>query len=184
MFSSEVKNEINDLEQLLAAAGQVGNSNLSAPSHFSFTYRQTSQSTLLLKKRKEMREVDESLELMKKDHKKRMDECEERRLQFEVKQAKMREQVLKFEKFIQENDAKRIRAELKVKQEKKLFEEKVKEIHLLLEKIQKLEDDQKLLSDELIKKSCYKAYLERIVEEGEFGYGELDQTRSIQNHYF
>ncbi len=121
-----------------------------------------------------MREVDESLELMKKDHKKRMDECEERRLQFEVKQAKMREQVLKFEKFIQENDAKRIRAELKVKQEKKLFEEKVKEIHLLLEKIQKLEDDQKLLSDELIKKSCYKAYLERIVEEGEFGYGELD----------
>lgn len=119
-----------------------------------------------------MREVDESLELMKKDHKKRMDECEERRLQFEVKQGKMREQVLKFEKFIQENDAKRIRAELKVKQERKLYEEKVKEILLLVERIQKLEEDQKMLNDELIKKSCYKAYLERIVEEGEYGYGE------------
>ncbi|RYG65860.1 hypothetical protein EON64_11055 [archaeon] len=71
-----MKNEIHELEQLLAATGQ------------------TSQSTLLLKKRKEMREVDESLEVMKKDHKKRMDECEERRLQFEIKQAKMREQVL------------------------------------------------------------------------------------------
>jgi hypothetical protein len=30
-----------------------------------------------------------------------MDECEERRLLFEGKQSKMREQVLKFEKFIQ-----------------------------------------------------------------------------------
>jgi hypothetical protein len=96
-----------------------------------------------------MREVDESLELMKKDHKKRMDECEERRLQFEVKQAKMREQVLKFEKFIQENDAKRLRAEAKAKLEKKLHDEKVREILMLQEKISKLEEDVKSLSDEL-----------------------------------
>ena len=76
----------------------------------------TSQSTLLLKKRKEMREVDESLELMKDAYKRRMDFCEERRLQFEAKQNKMRENVIKFEKFIQENDAKRQRAEAKIKQ--------------------------------------------------------------------
>lgn len=98
-----------------------------------------------------MREVDESLELMKKDHKKRMDECEERRIQFEVKQAKIREQVLKFEKFIQENDAKRLRAEAKAKLEKKLHDEKVKEIAMLLEKIQHLEEDVKLLNEELSK---------------------------------
>jgi hypothetical protein len=72
----------------------------------------------LLQKRKEMREVHESLEVMKKGHKKRMDECEERRLQFEIKQAKMREQVLRFERFIHENDAKRQRAELKARQER------------------------------------------------------------------
>ena len=128
-----------------------------------------------------MREVDESLELMKRDHKKRMDECEERRLQFEIKQAKMREQVLKFEKFIQENDAKRIRAELKVKQEKKLYEEKVKELMSLAERIQKLEEEQKVLGAELSKKSCYKLYLERIVEEGEFGYEEIPEI--LNRHY-
>eukprot|EP01031_Cornospumella_fuschlensis_P031281 gene31281-37807_t len=143
----DVKNEIKELEQLLAATGQ------------------TSQSTLLLKKRKEMREVDESLEVMKKDHKKRMDECEERRLQFEIKQAKMREQVLKFERFIHENDAKRQRAELKAKQERKIYEEKLREIQQLQERIAQLEVEQKSLSEELVKKSCYKAYLERIVEE-------------------
>ena len=55
---------------------------------------------------------------MKLDYKKRMDICEQRRVQFELKQLKMRDQVLKFEKFIQENDAKRLRAEIKIKQVK------------------------------------------------------------------
>ncbi len=130
-FSNDVKNEIIELEQLLAATGQ------------------TSQSTLLLKKRKEMREVDESLELMKRDHKKRMDDCGERRLLFEYKQARKREEVLKFEKFIQENDAKRLRAEAKAKLERKLHDEKVREIVSLLDRIQRLEEDVKSLNEEL-----------------------------------
>jgi TPP-dependent indolepyruvate ferredoxin oxidoreductase alpha subunit len=148
-----VKNEISELEQLLAAAGQ------------------TSQSTLLLKKRKEMREVDQSLDNMKNQHKQRMDMCEERRIQFESKQAKMREQVLRFEKFIQENDAKRQRAEAKAKQERKLYEDKLKEIAALTDKIKSLEAEQSQLTNLLITNGCYKVYLERIVEEGEFGYG-------------
>lgn len=160
---NEVKNEISELEQLLAAAGQ------------------TSQSTLLLKKRKEVREVDESLELMKLDYKKRMDICEQRRVQFELKQSKMRDQVLKFEKFIQENDAKRLRAELKAKQEKKNYEDKIKEIVALTDKLQILEQEQKTLNDELAKKSCFKLYLERIIEEGEFGYEEISEI--LNRHY-
>ena len=119
------------MEQLLAAAGQ------------------TSQSTLLLKKRKEMREVDQSLDNMKNQHKQRMDTCEERRIQFEVKQGKMREQVLRFEKFIQENDAKRQRAESKTKQERKLYDDKVKEIKALTEKIKNLELEQNQLTNVL-----------------------------------
>ena len=95
--------------------------------------------------------MDESLELMKKEYKKRMDICEDRRMAFEMKQAKMREQVLKFEKFIQENDAKRQRADAKSKQEKKQFDDKIKEIAILTEKLQKLDFEQKELYDELSK---------------------------------
>jgi HD superfamily phosphohydrolase len=142
------------LEQLLAATGQ------------------TSQSTLLLKKRKEMREVDQSLENMKSLHKQRMDACEERRIQFEAKQAKMREQVLRFEKFIQENDAKRQRAESKAKQERKQYEDKLKEINALTAKMKSLEEEQQELLNLLVKNGRYKVFLERIVEEGELGYGE------------
>jgi hypothetical protein len=50
---SEVKKDIAELEELLSGSGK------------------TSQSTLLLKKRKEMREVDEALELMKQEYKRR-----------------------------------------------------------------------------------------------------------------
>lgn len=155
IHSTEVKQEINELEQLLAAAGQ------------------TSQSTLLLKKRKEMREVDQSLELMKRDYKKRMDDCEERRLAFELRQAKMREEVLKLEKFIHENDAKRQRAEAKYKTEKKMQEEKSKEIATLQSRIRELEVEQGHLSVELTRKSCYRTFLERIIEEGDYGYEEI-----------
>eukprot|EP01038_Epipyxis_sp_PR26KG_P007741 gene7741-10518_t len=160
---NEVRNDISELENLLAVAAQ------------------TSQSTLLLKKRKEMREVDESLELMKKDYKRRMNDCEERRLQFELKQAKMREQILKFEKFIQENDAKRQRAEAKAKQERKLYEEKIKEVYELEKKMNKLLLEQRSLVQELETKSCYKTFLERIVEENEFGYEEVGEILNRHN---
>ncbi len=143
---NEVKKDIADLEQLLA------------------TTSQTSQSTQLLKKRKEMKEVDNALELMKSDYKRRMDECEERRIAFESKQAKMRDQVLKFEKFIQENDSKRLRAEAKTKAERKLYAEKLDEIERKKEELIKLERDQQRLKHELDHRKCFKDYLERVVE--------------------
>jgi len=153
---TEIKKEIDELEELLQGVSQ------------------TSQSTLLLKKRKEMREVDEALEITKKDYKKRIEECEERRMLFEAKQSKMREQVLRFERFIQENDAKRVRAEAKIKAEKALFQEKCREIQHLSEKLEALEQLQKAQMQDLISRSCYKAYLEQIVEEkGDQGYEEI-----------
>lgn len=96
-----------------------------------------------------MREVDEALELMKEEFKNRMEACEERRMQFELKQAKMREQVLKFEKFIQENDAKRQRAEKKTKEERKTYELKCQELNMLNKKIEDMENAQKDLEKQL-----------------------------------
>ena len=96
-----------------------------------------------------MREVDEALELMKEEYKNRMEACEERRMQFELKQAKMREQVLKFEKFVQENDAKRQRAEAKAKSERKTYDQKCQELNMLMAKMEGMERDQKELEREL-----------------------------------
>ncbi|CAN0187108.1 unnamed protein product [Pylaiella littoralis] len=92
---------------------------------------QTSQSTLLLKKKKEMREVDDALEFMKDEYNTRMDNCDQREAEFDQKQVDMREQVVKFEKFIQENDAKRIRAEAKAKQERRILDQQAAELRKL-----------------------------------------------------
>ncbi len=151
----EVKKEIAELEQLLATTAQA------------------SQSTQLLKKRKEMKEVDNALELMKTDYKRRMDECEERRIAFENKQGKMRDQVLKFEKFIQENDAKRLRAETKTKAERKLYMEKVDEISELTCKLEMLEKEQSSLQEELNHRQCFRDYLESVVEVTDMAYEEV-----------
>ena len=104
-----------------------------------------------------MREVDEALELMKDEYKRRMDFCEERRTIFEIGQSKMRDQVIKFEKFIQENDAKRRRAEAKIKDEKRIYEQKCLELNSILEKIRFLEQGQGNVIDELRK--CSSAML-------------------------
>jgi len=76
---------------------------------------QTSQSTLLLKKRKQMREVDDALEFMNEEYKARVAECERGQLEFERKQVDMKKMVAQFQQFITENDAKQRRAEIKAK---------------------------------------------------------------------
>lgn len=153
---NEMKKEIQELEQLLAGTNQ------------------TSQSTLLLKKRKEMREVDESLEVMKDAYKRRMDFCEERRLQFEAKQTKMRDNVIKFEKFIQENDAKRQRAEAKIKQERKMYDQKCQELKSTLSSIKDLKEGQDKVIEELQKYNGYAAYLQDFADRNqEMGFIEM-----------
>ena len=155
---TDVKKDIAELEQLLSASAS------------------TSQSTQLLKKRKEMKEVDSALELMKSDYKRRMDECEERRIAFETKQAKMRDQVLKFEKFIQENDSKRLRAENKAKGERKQYMEKLEEIVALTKSINKLETEQKQFSHLLNQRARYREYLESVVETSDMAYEEINDV--------
>ena len=69
----------------------------------------------LLKKRKQMREVDDALEFMNEEYKARVAECERGQLEFERKQVDMKKMVAQFQQFITENDAKQRRAEIKAK---------------------------------------------------------------------
>ena len=65
---------------------------------------------------------------MKEEYKTRIEACEERQREFERRQSDMKEQVTKFEKFIQENDSKRQRAEMKARQEEKQKHQKDEEL--------------------------------------------------------
>lgn len=60
------------------------------------------QATLLLKRRKDMRMVDEALEAVKQQFKLRMERLAERQALFEEKQKAMQDMVAKFKPFIEE----------------------------------------------------------------------------------
>jgi hypothetical protein len=137
---------------------------------------QTSQSTLLLKKRKEMREVDDALEFMKEEFASRMRACEERQREFERKQNDMKEQVTRFEKFIQENDAKRQRAVMKAKAEDKQAEQNNAKIKQLRVQLLNDEGQKETKERELDSLRKYKDYLDGTVEASEEEYEEISDV--------
>jgi hypothetical protein len=130
---------------------------------------QTSQATLLLRKKNNLREVNDALVLKKEEFKKRMEETAYKQIEFESKLLKHRDEKIKFEQFIQENLAKKQRSELKAKNEHKLFEEKCKQLEQLQEKLIQMESQVKDLSQEILKKKMYKDFLDKCVGEGKMG---------------
>ncbi|GMI18689.1 hypothetical protein TrLO_g2168 [Triparma laevis f. longispina] len=156
----EYQDEINELEALVSGVTQ------------------TSQSTLLLKKKKEMREVSEALAFMKQQYLERMKACDENHLTFERRQGDMKEQVIKFEKFIQENDAKRQRAEMRAKDERRKGEAKAEEIKVLTKELEEAEKRRETLQQELTRLNRYKEYLDDTVEKTDEG---IEQIEDILN---
>ncbi|KAG7387554.1 hypothetical protein PHYPSEUDO_013948 [Phytophthora pseudosyringae] len=154
--------EINDMEPVVSGISQM------------------SQSTLLLKKRKEMREIDDALDFMKEEYAQRMEACDARQRELERKQAEMKEQVTRFEKFIKENDSKRTRAELKSKSEHRLGEvneARKRQLVLQLEKDGREREALERKRDQLLK---YRQYLEAAVEASD---GEYEEIGDILNRH-
>lgn len=127
---------------------------------------QTSQSTLLLKKRKEMREVDDALDFMKEEFRKRMDLCGERQVEFEKRKKEMAESVFKFEKFIKENESKRKRAIAKQKAEQKARKEYTEKGEKQRELLNKYVNDSKDLEKRLESLLRYQSYLDSVIAPG------------------
>ncbi|TYZ64611.1 hypothetical protein PybrP1_008247 [[Pythium] brassicae (nom. inval.)] len=141
---------------------------------------QMSQSTLLLKKRKEMREIDDALDFMKEEFMQRMEACDARERELERKQTEMKEQVARFEKFIKENDTKRTRAEIKTKTEHRLAEVNDQRKRQLLQQLEKDLKEREALEkkrDQLLK---YRQYLEATVDASD---GEYEEIGDILNRH-
>ncbi|DAZ95798.1 TPA: hypothetical protein N0F65_009194 [Lagenidium giganteum] len=154
--------EISDMEPVVSGVSQMA------------------QSTLLLKKRKEMREIDDALDFMKEEYTQRMEACEARQRELERKQQEMRDQVQRFEKFIKENDSKPTRAELKTKTEHRMAELNEQRKKQLLQQLEKDLKEREVLEkkrDQLLK---YRLYLESAVEASD---GEYEEIGDILNRY-
>ncbi|KAI9203218.1 uncharacterized protein BJ171DRAFT_511159 [Polychytrium aggregatum] len=129
-----------------------------------FENRRALQSTLLLNKKREMQQVQAMLEKKREEFAKRMEECREKQEELRTKQKQIRERVLKFEKFLKENDAKRQRANLKAQTEKKLKEQKEQELSALQRQLQEEQIKAKKILSMLKKYKVYEQYLQSVVD--------------------
>ena len=111
-----------------------------------------------------MREVSDNLAYMKQQYLERMKACDEKHADFERKQLEMKDSVIKFEKFIQENDAKRQRAEMRHKEEQRKVAQKEEELKNLKKELKVTEAEREELQNELSKLNRYKEYLDNTVE--------------------
>ena len=83
-----------------------------------------SQSTLLLQRNTELNQINQQLDQQKRNFAERMSRSHEQEMNLAAKQEAIKEQVRKFDKFIKENDTKRMRANKRASEEVKLRDKK------------------------------------------------------------
>ncbi|KAK9823584.1 hypothetical protein WJX72_003990 [[Myrmecia] bisecta] len=123
-----------------------------------------SPATRLLEKRRQMFEVQEALEQQKQEFHRKEEVFKRREEGLKKKDLELQESLIRFSKFLQENDSKRMRALKKAQDERKTREEKEREV----EQLMKLMDELRVQKDEvqeiLNKNLKYQHYLEAVLE--------------------
>lgn len=125
---------------------------------------EATQATRLLKKKKELREVDETLEMEKAQYRNRMESLLEREKKLFENQQRMKEQVQRFERFVRENNIKKERAEAKFQQEAQIRRQEEKEEERLKESHASLIKENEQILEEIDRLSRYRLFFEKVVE--------------------
>lgn len=120
-----------------------------------------------------MREVTDELEFMKEVYANRMESCNERYKEYQRKLHDMNEQVMKFERFVNENDSKRRKAEAKIKSEKKSIDLLVQQIQQETENLREKKIEKEQLENQLNKLRKYRDFLSQTVEQSKEDYEEI-----------
>ncbi|KAK2169056.1 hypothetical protein LSH36_12g03104 [Paralvinella palmiformis] len=135
--------------------------------------------TRLLEKRREMAEVEQALGAQKEEFQMKMESLQQRREELERKEFQLKESLLKFDKFLKENDSKRARAIKKANDERELTKSKDKEISRLKVETELLVKQKEKLQKKMDKNVIYHRYLEKVLESAE----EFHEIREIIARY-
>eukprot|EP01012_Entosiphon_sulcatum_P037671 TRINITY_DN4847_c0_g1_i1.p1 TRINITY_DN4847_c0_g1~~TRINITY_DN4847_c0_g1_i1.p1 ORF type:complete len:290 (+),score=86.48 TRINITY_DN4847_c0_g1_i1:48-917(+) len=113
--------------------------------------------------RREMMEVQNELEQKRQEYRERMDRVKQREAELAKKREELQERLVKFYKFIQENEIKRNRADKKAQAEAKAKEEKHDQILKLNDEARKLDAEKQDIKVQLQKYQKYQKYLEDVL---------------------
>jgi len=136
------------------------------------TLDHVSPATRLLEKRRQKIEVQEALEAQKADFSRREEQFWRREQIIKKKDLDLQENLIRFNKFLQENDTKRTRAEKKHIEEEKKKIEYTQQIEKHKEQLDQLRGENENLQGALEKNQKYMQYLEMTCETTGDEFGE------------
>eukprot|EP00948_MAST-09A_sp_MAST-9A-sp1_P000897 g897.t1 len=129
--------------------------------------------TRLLEKRRQMFEVQETLDCQKEEFQRREEAFRRREEGLRLKDLELQESLIRFNKFLQENESKRARAEKRAKEEahnRKLKEEEIKDLKETYEEAVRKKERLQQKRDQNMK---YQYFLEMVQETHSEEYGEI-----------
>jgi len=128
-----------------------------------------------------MFEVQEALDAQKEEFARREDAFRRREEALRKKDLELQESLIKFNKFLQENESKRNRAVKRAADEKKQREQKEKEIKRLKEQHASRLEEERTLQKAVRGHEKYHVFLAEVVERG--GGGEYHEIQDLLNRY-
>ena len=137
------------------------------------TLDHVSPATRLLEKRRQMFEVQEALDAQKEEFARREEAFRRREEGLRQKDLELQESLIKFNKFLQENESKRNRADKRASEEQKLRRQKEEEIVKLRRGLGKMRTEYTVLEEKLAKNKKYQVFLERMQSQYAEEYPEI-----------
>uniref|UniRef100_A0A8C7PMU0 Cilia and flagella associated protein 73 n=1 Tax=Oncorhynchus mykiss TaxID=8022 RepID=A0A8C7PMU0_ONCMY len=122
-----------------------------------------SGATRMIEKQREIREVDKQLQTHREEFELKTESLQRRRDEVKKKEEKLKESLLKFDKFLKENDSKRGRGEKKAEKERDAVRQKEGEIEKLKEECAVLEAWRLRLQRRVEKSAFYWTFLEQVL---------------------
>lgn len=117
-----------------------------------------------LEKRRQMFEVQEALNSQKEEFARREDAFRRREDALRRKDLELEESLIKFNKFLQDNESKRNRALKRAAEERKQRDQKEKEIEKLELQLKMKQQEEAQLKEEVERNLKYQDYLENVVQ--------------------
>ncbi|KAM6422789.1 cilia- and flagella-associated protein 73 isoform 1-T1 [Liasis olivaceus] len=121
----------------------------------------------LLEKQRELVEVEKAFLATKEEFQQKMENFQQQRQELERKEGQLKQAILKFDKFLKENDAKRGRAMRRANQEKQQMAQKEVEAECLRQEIARLLTVKKKLERRLAAHKPFPEYLQKVLEKVE-----------------
>ncbi|XP_039628190.1 coiled-coil domain-containing protein 42 homolog isoform X2 [Polypterus senegalus] len=135
--------------------------------------------TRLLEKRREMAEVEQALAAQKEEFQMKMESLQQRREELERKEEQLKESLLKFDRFLKENDSKRSRALKKAQEEKEMARLKDRDIEELNKEIAVLTVKKENTHKKVEKNAIFWQYLQKVTEKSE----KFEEIREILGRF-